>query len=56
MKIQWPALFHRAVRKTELLRRNGPVMKSAESVLRLEGSLWWELERERELWMVRVVS
>jgi len=37
-----------------------------ESVLRLEGSLWWErfvkevgLEagvKERELWMVRVVS
>jgi len=25
-----------------MLRRNGPVMKSVESVLRLEGSLWWE--------------
>jgi len=25
-----------------MLRRNGPVIKSAESVLRLEGSLWWE--------------
>jgi len=25
-----------------LLRRNGPVVKSVESVLRLEGSLWWE--------------
>ena len=25
-----------------MLRRNGPVVKSAESVLRLEGSLWWE--------------
>ena len=23
-------------------RRNGPVVKSVESVLRLEGSLWWE--------------
>ena len=48
-----------------MLRRNGPVVKSVESVLRLEGSLWWErfvkevgLElgvKERELWMVRVV-
>jgi len=28
--------------KTEMLRRNGPVIKSVESVLRLEGSLWWE--------------
>ena len=26
----------------EMLRRNGPVVKSMESVLRLEGSLWWE--------------
>ena len=25
-----------------MLRRNGPVMKSVESVLRLEGSLWGE--------------
>jgi len=25
-----------------MLRRNGPVAKSVESVLRLEGSLWWE--------------
>jgi len=25
-----------------MLRRNGPVIKSMESVLRLEGSLWWE--------------
>jgi len=24
----------------EMLRRNGPVVKSVESVLRLEGSLW----------------
>jgi len=50
-----------------MLRRNGPVVKSVESVLRLEGSLWggkicgrgrsWAgSERERELWMVRVVS
>ena len=51
-----------------MLRRNGPVVKSVESVLRLEGSLWWERfvkevglepgssETERELWMVRVVS
>ena len=30
--------------ETEMLRRNGPVVivKSVESVLRLEGSLWWE--------------
>jgi len=27
--------------KTEMLRRNGPV-KLVESVLRPEGSLWWE--------------
>jgi len=53
-----------------MLRRNGPVIKhkAVESVLRPEGSLWWERfvkkvyrssagsERERELWMVRVVS
>jgi len=25
-----------------MLRRNCPVVKSVESVLRLEGSLWWE--------------
>jgi len=25
-----------------MLRRNGPVVKSVESVLRLEGSLWRE--------------
>jgi len=25
-----------------MLRRNGPVIKSVESVLRLEGSVWWE--------------
>ena len=25
-----------------MLIRNGPVVKSVESVLRLEGSLWWE--------------
>ena len=25
-----------------MLRRNGPVVKSVESVRRLEGSLWWE--------------
>jgi len=29
-------------KKGEMLRRNGPVVKSVESVLRLEGSLWWE--------------
>ena len=25
-----------------MLRRNGPVVKSVESVMRLEWSLWWE--------------
>jgi len=25
-----------------MLRRNGPDMKSVESVLKPEGSLWWE--------------
>jgi len=25
-----------------MLRRNGPVIKSVESVLRQERSLWWE--------------
>jgi len=25
-----------------MFRRNGPVVKSVESVLRLEGRLWWE--------------
>jgi len=50
-----------------MLRRDGPVTESVELVLLLEGSLWWEerfvkevgLEpgvKERELWMVRVVS
>jgi len=49
-----------------MLNRNGPVVKSVESVLRPEGSLWWErfvkevllkpVVNERELWMVRVVS
>jgi len=28
--------------KTEMLRTNGPVVKSVESVLRPEGSLRWE--------------
>jgi len=37
-------LLHRAAIKTEMLRRNGPVIKPwrLESVLRPEGSLWWE--------------
>jgi len=26
----------------EILRRNGPLVKSVESVLRLEGRIWWE--------------
>jgi len=29
-------------KKSEMLRRNGPVVKSMESVLRLEGSVWWK--------------
>jgi len=42
MKILWSALFHRATITTEMLRRNGPLIKSEESVLRPERSLWWE--------------
>jgi len=33
-----------------MLRRNGPVVKSVESVLRLEGSLWWERFVEEVVW------
>jgi len=37
---------NRAMKKldtnTEILRRNGSVIKSMESVMRLGGSLWWE--------------
>jgi len=51
----------------EMLRRNGPVVKSVESVLRPEdmsmvgkicerGRSCAGSERERELWMARVVS
>jgi len=29
-------------KNTKMLRRNGPVIKSVESVLRPEESLWWE--------------
>jgi len=46
--------------KTEMLRRNSPVMRSVESVLGLEGSLWCERfvkeigfkpgVKERETW------
>ena len=47
-----------------MLRRNGPVIKSVESVLRPGGSLWWErfvkevdLEPEvKEGWMARVLN
>ena len=28
--------------KNNMLRRNDPVIKSVESALRSEGSLWWE--------------
>jgi len=45
--------------KTEMLRRNGPVIKSIESAMRPKESLWWERfvvgfqpgvkERKREL-------
>jgi len=52
--------------KTEMLRRNGPVIKFVESVLRLEGILLGKIsergrscagsERKRESLMVRVVS
>jgi len=27
---------------TEMLRRSGPVIKSVKSVIKTEGSLWWE--------------
>jgi len=30
-------------KKTDMLRRNGLVITSVESVLMLEGSLWWEI-------------
>jgi len=29
-------------KKTEMLRKNSPVTKTVESVLRLGGSPWWE--------------
>jgi len=29
-------------RKTEMFRRNGPVVKSVESIMRPVESLWWE--------------
>jgi len=32
-----------------MLRRNGPVVKPVESVLRLEDSLWWELRLVKEV-------
>jgi len=35
-------VMKKTVTKTEMLRRNGPVMKSAESALRPEESLWLE--------------
>jgi len=35
-------LLHRVAIKTEMPRKNGPFVKSVESVLRLEGSLWYE--------------
>jgi len=34
-------------KKTEMLRGNGPVIKSVESVMRPGESLWWESERGR---------
>jgi len=38
-----------------MLRRNGPVVKTVESVLRLEGSPWWETPREHQgRWLVWV--
>jgi len=47
--------------KTEMLRRNGPVMKSVESVLRPEESLRWErlvkevgLKQEVDVWLMLV--
>ena len=40
--IAWANSFRNGRPKTEMLRRNGPVVKSEESVLRLGGILWWE--------------
>jgi len=37
-----------------MLRRNGPVVKSVESVLRLEGSLWGERFVEEEYTLYNV--
>ena len=34
-----------------MLRRNGPVVKSVESVLRLEGSLWRKRFVEEGSWI-----
>jgi len=32
--------------KMRMLRRNGPVIKSVESVRRLEESMWWRFVKE----------
>ena len=37
-----------------MLRRNGPVVKSVESVLRLEGSLWGERFVEEVMYYSRM--
>jgi len=37
-----PLLHRAAIKKPEMLRRNGPVIKSVESVMRPDESLWWE--------------
>jgi len=58
------ALFHRTTIKNEVFRKNGPVRKPVESVLRPEESSGKDLRKrylesglkERELWTVRVVS
>ena len=54
------AYLRRAV-KTEMLRRNGPVIHAEESLLRERivkevARFQTGSEKERELWMVRVVS
>jgi len=42
MELKKKRVMKKTKTKTEMLRRNGPVIKSVESVLRPEGSPWWE--------------
>jgi len=38
-----------------MLRRNGPVVKSVESVLRLEGSIWGERFVEEVVYLYTIL-